>query len=142
MNNPLKAIVIEGLIEQEDIKHQRCPDYFQLNSGLWALALGSVAFSTLSANRKDFIFNISSNLVQGDKLKNGNLSRFNVVLQQFKIGEEDEKQIIIFHTPLWFIVNQSPSEYCSFLLNEWPSSKNKRPKNILIALKILFRRLV
>lgn len=141
MNNPLKSIVIEGLIEQDDLKHHLCSDYFQLHSGLWEIAINSVAFTTLAPNNKDFIFQISSNLVQGDKFNKGKLTRFNVVLQQFKIGKDIQKDIVVFPTPLWFLINQSPSDHFSIFLSEWPTNK-KLPNKILVAVNILFRRVI
>jgi hypothetical protein len=140
MTNPLKSILIEGLLEQEDLKHYLCPDYFQLHSGLWEIAVGSIAFTALE-NTTDYIFHISSNLVQGDKIINGHLRRFNIVLQQFKISKNIDKDLFVYQKPLWFLINQSPSDNFSLFLSEWPNS-TKRPKNILLAINILLRRVV
>lgn len=143
MNNPLKAIIVEGLIEQEEITYHLCPDYFKLQSGLWEIAINSVAFTFLTDNTKDYIFNISSNLVQGDKIEKGKLTRFNVVLQQIKIEKNIEKHIIRFQTPLWFLVNHSPNDYLSIFLKEWPTPmKKSKDLKMVLAVNVLFRRIL
>jgi hypothetical protein len=140
MNNPLKSIVLEGTVQQPELVHRLCSDYFQLQSGIWEIAINSVSLSHFVS--EDYIFTISTNLVQGDRIVQGHLKRFNVSLYQFKLSKDIQKEVIRT-LPLWFIINNISSEYFYIFIQEWPKPVNpKRPKDIHLAVNVLFRRLL
>lgn len=143
MNNPLKSILLNGALSRGEIDYKICPEYFQLQSGIWETAIHSVSIKHVLT--KDYIFNISSNLVLGDKYEFGKLIRFNVILNQFKINKDIKTEVIYNKNPTWFLVNNSASEHFSIFFNEWPTNPNPKRdhlQNTIIGVTVLFRRLV
>lgn len=140
MNNPLKSILVEGSAEQIELNHRICTDYFCLQLGIWEIAINSVLLN--HTVDRDYIFTISTNLVQGHQYILGKLKLVNTNLYQFKVSKDVQYEVINT-TPLWFIINNASSEHFTLFLNEWPKPVNKkRPKNIVLGINTLFRRII
>jgi len=143
MTNPLKSVLIDGSLSSGEITFKLCPEYFQLQSGIWEIAIHSVSVNHPST--RDYIFNISSNLVLGFKYEFGKLKRFQVILNQFKINSQIGMEVISNKNPLWFLINNSTSEHFSIFINEWPTNPNPRPQdlaNFFVGITVLFRRVI
>lgn len=143
MNNPLKSILIEGTLTSGEIMHKLCPDYFQIQAGIWEVAIHSVSIE--QALDKDYIFNISSDLVLKDEYKLGKLQRSKVILNQFKINKDVQKEVIYNINPLWFLINNGNCEHFTIFFKEWPTNLNTKPKDLMpaiVGITMLFRRVI
>jgi len=141
--NPLKSILLEGALSVGEIVHKLCPEYFQIQSGIWQVAVHSVSIN--HSLQRDYIFNITSTLVFGDKNHMGKLKRFQVVLNQFKINKNIGLEVIYNQNPSWFLINNTASEYFSVFINEWPTVVKPDPQKLMgaiVGVTLMFRRLV
>lgn len=142
MNNPLKSITIEGNLFNQELNFKICQDYFQLQNGIWEIAISSISISLIEELKKDYIIQISCNCVQGHKISKGQLKKYHVELQQFKISKDLKKNVVNFNPPIWYIVNNSIGDYFTIYFKEWPMPVEKKiTKNILVAANVLFRRI-
>ena len=141
MNNPLKSLLIEGTLGSRDVNFKISSEYLQLQTGIWQIAIPSVAvFHSLT---EDYIFNISSDLVIGHKYQVGKLKRFEVILNQIKISKDIHKEVIVNKNPTWFIINNASCEHISIYFDEWPNTPTPEVLNdVLIAVTVNFQRLM
>ena len=142
MSNPLKSINIVGIIPDTlELSYKLCPDYFNINSGIWEVSLSEIAVHSSSPFMRDTVFEISSNLVQGyyypDKKP---LAKNNIVLGKFEIAPDNPRILHYFGSPKWFVVNNQPSEIKLFF-KEWPTLKTfiANPK-FQVSVTLLLRR--
>lgn len=143
MNNPLKSIVIEGDLGLGEIQYKLCPDYLNVHQGIWEIAVYNIATTQIGVLDKDYIFQISCNFVQGHMFNKGQLSKVNVTLCQFMCEKNTPKFVEINNPPLWFVVNNSTSDYLSLTIKEWPRPVIKiKSKRVIVAVTILLRRLM
>ena len=144
MSNPLKSINIQGTIPKElELSYRLCPDYFNLNVGVWEIALADIAFNFEGHNFRESVYEISSNLVQGYYYpKKQSLSKFNVVLGRFDLDPHGLKLLQNFGSTKWFVVNNQPSEIKLFF-KEWPNDKPfiANP-NFKVSVNLLLRRVL
>jgi len=144
MNNPLKSINIVGDIPKTlELSYKLCPDYFNINDGVWEVALSDIAFSFKSHALRETVYEISSNLVQGYCYpEKKTLSKNNVVLGRFEIAPDSLKLLQYFGSAKWFVVNNQPSEVKLFF-KEWPADKSfiANP-NFKVSVNLLLRRVL
>lgn len=142
MNNPLKSINVVGVTP--NLSYKLCPEYFNLNVGVWEIALSDIAFTF----KKDVLFSqtvyeVSSNLVQGyyypDKKT---LAKNNIVLGRFDLSPNNLKLLQYFGSPKWFVVNNQASEIKLFF-KEWPERKPLlQNPSIRVSVNLLLRRVM
>ena len=142
MSNPLKSINVDGIIPE--LSYKLCPDYFNINVGVWEVALSDIAFAFKDeAIIRKTVFEVSSNLVQGycypDKKP---LTKNNIVLGRFELTPGSLKLLQYFGSPKWFVVNNQASEIQLFF-KEWPKPKpfNENPK-FRVSVNLLLRRVL
>lgn len=142
MNNPLKSIIVEGDLILQEIHFKICPDYFQLQNGIWEIAFSNLSVSLMDTLTKDYIIQMSCNCVQGHKISDRQLKKYPVELQQFKVSKDLSKNVINFNPPLWYVVNNSIGDYLTIYFKEWPTQVDRQiTKHILVAVNVLFRRI-
>lgn len=140
MNNPVKAVLIEATFGTRETFYKHCPEYFQLQTGVWQIAIKSV--SIYHSLTEDYIYNITSDLVHGHKFQGGTLKEIKVILSQFKITKDIYKEVIVNPNPTWFIINNYSSDDVYFYLDEWPTRPvPKIHTSALIGITVLFQRL-
>ena len=144
MSNPLKSINIVGTLPKEkELSYKLCPDYFNLNEGVWEIALSDIAFNFSGHAFRESVYEISSNLVQGYYYpKQQSLSKFNVVLGRFDLDPHNLKLLQNFGSNRWFVVNHQPSEIILYF-KEWPNDKPFiADPNFKVSVNLLLRRLL
>lgn len=143
MSNPLKIINFEGTVPKElELSYRLCPDYFNINEGVWEIALSDIAFTFQSHAFRESVYEISSNLVQGFYYPPQNsLSKFNVVLGRFELDPNNPKLLQNFGGTKWFVVNNQPSEI-KLYFNEWPKTGFIANPNFKVSVHLMLRRVL
>ena len=144
MNNPLKSITVVGDITHiKELSYKLCPDYFDINSGVWEVALSDIALSfTGSGVLFDSVYEVSSNLVQGFYYpEKKTLTKNNVILGRFQVFSDRLKLLANFGSPKWFVVNNQPSEIKLFF-KRWPEKKSLSEPGFQVSVNLLLRRVL
>jgi len=141
-HNPLKSVLIDGLLYDKQLSTKISLEYFQIYCGVWRVAVSDLRFSFLETIDKDTCFEIRSNIVQSLVIsERGGLKKEGVCLQTFQCLKKNPS--IVFHFPnlQWFIISD-PDECISINISKWPSETSNVPKKIKISIRLLFERIV
>jgi len=144
MSNPLKSIQLVGdMTTNLELSYTLCPDYFNLNAGVWEVALSDIAFSFIKSGVFfDSVYEVSSNLVQGYCYpKKETLKKTNVLLGRFQLFSDKKKLLENFGSPKWFVVNNQPSEIKLFF-KRWPHKEYVSNPGFTVSVNLLLRRVL
>jgi len=119
-----------------------CPDYLQLQYGVWETAIADVTFTRLQPVDKSAIFELSTNLVQGHSFSaSRRLCMENIILSTVLFKKDNELAVYSPQVLKWFIVNNVPSDYLIVFLNQFPKQFLTQINKVIISVNILLRRI-
>jgi len=119
-----------------------CPDYLQLQYGIWETSIADVTFTCLKPVFKSAIFELSTNLVQGHSFSvSRRLCKENIILCTTLFNKDN--QLTVHSAPVlkWFIVNNVPNEYLTIFIDQKPKKIANEANFVLISVTILLRRI-
>jgi hypothetical protein len=118
IENPTKAILVEGNLKDGAISVNICKDYLDIYTGTWRIAVKDLSF--ISIKESKYFFNITTNLICGQLMNKENRSEeIEVPIQRFFLELLPTKQKFIKFELIWFTVN-CPSEKIKLNFRLWP----------------------
>lgn len=157
LNNPLKTVLIEGVLTinksrtavlsiKSTLEVRLALDYLDIRIGTWSVALKDVIILSSKKPKRLLrqFLNVSINIVDGKKLNSNHcVQNFNPPIQRIEYNSSSEK-FTTFHEILWYTIN-CPTTLLEIYFEFWPELKPEDIEDEKLELKVfatlLFRRM-